>query len=94
MINTVLQVSNREKFLFNEVDTALKRISEKLLGSESQNSGIKAPERRICIEELEAMLQKAGKEFQVVDLRFIFTLPPSLMSETCCLIVNLFFSFA
>ncbi|PPD86757.1 hypothetical protein GOBAR_DD16297 [Gossypium barbadense] len=60
------EVSNRAEFLFNEVYNALQRISEKLLGSESQNSGIKAPERRICIEELEAMLQKDRKEFQEV----------------------------
>ncbi|KAH1056867.1 hypothetical protein J1N35_034932 [Gossypium stocksii] len=44
------EVSNRAEFLFDEVYNALQRISEKLLGSESQNSGIKAPERRICIE--------------------------------------------
>ncbi|KAG4194988.1 hypothetical protein ERO13_A06G084200v2 [Gossypium hirsutum] len=60
------EVSNRAEFLFNEVYNALQRISEKLLASESQNSGIKAPERRICIEELEAMLQKDRKEFQEV----------------------------
>ncbi|KAA3477316.1 1-phosphatidylinositol-3-phosphate 5-kinase FAB1A-like [Gossypium australe] len=60
------EVSNRAEFLFNEVYNALQRISEKLLASESQNSGIKAPERRICFEELEAMLQKDRKEFQEV----------------------------
>ncbi|XWS72335.1 hypothetical protein CRYUN_Cryun02cG0031200 [Craigia yunnanensis] len=58
------EASNRAEFLFSEVYNALQKISEKLLGSGSQDGGIKAPERRICIEELEAMLQKDREEFQ------------------------------
>ncbi|GMI81351.1 FORMS APLOID AND BINUCLEATE CELLS 1B [Hibiscus trionum] len=58
------EVSNRAEFLFTEVYNALQKLSEKLLGSGSDNCGIRAPKRRICIEELEAMLQKDRKEFQ------------------------------
>ncbi|TYH15397.1 hypothetical protein ES288_A05G038700v1 [Gossypium darwinii] len=58
------EVSNRAEFLFSEVYNALQKFSEKLLGSESNNCGIKAPERRSCIEELEAIFQKDRKEFQ------------------------------
>ncbi|XP_022729657.1 1-phosphatidylinositol-3-phosphate 5-kinase FAB1A-like isoform X2 [Durio zibethinus] len=58
------KVSNRAEFLFSEVHNALQKISEKLLGSGSLDGGIKAPERRICIEELETMLQKDRKGFQ------------------------------
>ncbi|XVF35214.1 hypothetical protein REPUB_Repub18cG0126200 [Reevesia pubescens] len=59
------EVSNRAEFLLSEVYNALQKISEKLLGSGSQDGGIKAPERRICFEELEAMLRKDREEFQV-----------------------------
>ncbi|KAB1671075.1 hypothetical protein [Gossypium barbadense] len=58
------EVSNRAEFLFSEVYNALQKFSEKLLGSGSNNCGIKAPERRSCIEELEAIFQKDRKEFQ------------------------------
>ncbi|XWS26524.1 hypothetical protein CRYUN_Cryun26dG0038900 [Craigia yunnanensis] len=58
------EVSYRAEFLFSEVYNALHKISEKLLGSGSQDGEIKAPERRICIEELEATLQKDREEFQ------------------------------
>ncbi|MBA0578031.1 hypothetical protein Gorai_020334, partial [Gossypium raimondii] len=58
------EVSNRAEFLFTEMYKALRKISEKLSGPGSQDCGIKAPERSICIEELEAMLQKDGEELQ------------------------------
>ncbi|XVF48819.1 hypothetical protein PTKIN_Ptkin03bG0219100 [Pterospermum kingtungense] len=58
------EVSNRAEFLFSEVYNALQKISEKFLGSGFQDGGIKASERKICIEELEAMLQKDKEEFQ------------------------------
>ncbi|XP_039024394.1 1-phosphatidylinositol-3-phosphate 5-kinase FAB1A-like isoform X2 [Hibiscus syriacus] len=60
------EASNGEEFLFTEVYNALQKLSEKLLGSGSNNCGIRAPERKICLEELEAMLQKDRKEFQEV----------------------------
>ncbi|MFQ6642764.1 hypothetical protein Gotur_018666 [Gossypium turneri] len=77
------EVSNRAEFLFNEVYNALQRISEKLLGSESQNSGIKAPERRICIEELEAMLQKDRKDFSTCCL-VSYLFPWESLQEVIC----------
>ncbi|XVE70780.1 hypothetical protein DITRI_Ditri10aG0098300 [Diplodiscus trichospermus] len=52
------EVGNRAEFLFSEVYNALQKISG------SQDGGIKASERRICIQELEAMLQKDREEFQ------------------------------
>ncbi|XVE97820.1 hypothetical protein REPUB_Repub03eG0051900 [Reevesia pubescens] len=58
------EVSNRVEFLFSEVYNALQKISEKLLGSGFKEGGMRAHERRICIEELEAMLQKDREEFQ------------------------------
>ncbi|KAL4333191.1 hypothetical protein GQ457_07G045520 [Hibiscus cannabinus] len=58
------EVSNRAEFLFTEVYNALQKLSEELLGSGSNNCGMRAPGRRIYIEELEAMLQKDKKEFQ------------------------------
>ncbi|KAG4190184.1 hypothetical protein ERO13_A07G017600v2 [Gossypium hirsutum] len=58
------EVSNRAEFLFTEMYNALRKISEKLSGPGSQDCGIKAPERNICIEELEAMLQKDREELQ------------------------------
>ncbi|XP_007012516.2 PREDICTED: 1-phosphatidylinositol-3-phosphate 5-kinase FAB1A [Theobroma cacao] len=58
------EVTNRAEFLFSEVYNALQKMSEKLLGPGFQDGGIKSPEKRICIEELEAMLQKDREEFQ------------------------------
>ncbi|KAK8505233.1 hypothetical protein V6N12_067203 [Hibiscus sabdariffa] len=66
MQSEVIEVSNRAEFLFSEVHNVLQKISEKLLGSEFQDGGIKFLERRICVEELEEMLQKDRQEFQEV----------------------------
>lgn len=80
-------MSNRAEFLFSEVYNAVQKISEKFLGSGSQDGGIRASESRICIEELEAMLQKDKEEFQVAGLKFIICiLPPSLMSNYCLIV--------
>ncbi|KAE8658033.1 hypothetical protein F3Y22_tig00116975pilonHSYRG00096 [Hibiscus syriacus] len=65
MQSEAIEVSNRAEFLFSEVYNAIQKISEKLLGSEFKDSSIKFTERKICIEELEAILQKDRQEFQV-----------------------------
>ncbi|OMO86387.1 Zinc finger, FYVE-type [Corchorus olitorius] len=62
--NEANEVSTRAEFLFSEVYNALQKFSEKVLGSGSQEGCVKAPERNICIKELEAMLQKDREEFQ------------------------------
>ncbi|XP_039016949.1 1-phosphatidylinositol-3-phosphate 5-kinase FAB1A-like isoform X2 [Hibiscus syriacus] len=66
MQSEAIEVSNRAEFLFSEVYNAIQKISEKLLGSQFKDSGIKFTERKICVEELEAMLQKDRQEFQEV----------------------------
>lgn len=60
---------DRAEFLFSEVLNALCQIAEKRSGSGPLNSGMKTPETRRRIAELEAMLQKEKAEFEV---RFIF----------------------
>lgn len=57
------------EFLFSEVLNALCQIAEKRSVSGPLNNGMKIPETRRQIAELEAMLQKEKAEFEV---RFFF----------------------
>lgn len=55
---------NRAEQLFTEVYKALRQILEKTSGTESLD-GMKAPESRHNIAELEVMLEKEKGEFEV-----------------------------
>lgn len=56
---------NRAELLFSEVLNALGQLVEKRSGSGPLNNGIKTPEMRRKIAELEGMLQKEKLEFEV-----------------------------
>lgn len=56
---------NRAELLLSEVLNALSQISEKRCKIEQLNSGMKLPELRRQIAELELMLQKEMAEFEV-----------------------------
>ncbi|KAG2728507.1 hypothetical protein I3843_01G204100 [Carya illinoinensis] len=58
------EMVDRAEFLFSEVLNALCQIAEKRSGSGPLNSGMKTPETRRRIAELEAMLQKEKAEFE------------------------------
>lgn len=56
----------RAELLFTEVQNALIRISEKILGEGSQNGDIKSSElSRFHVAELKSILQKEKAEFEV-----------------------------
>lgn len=56
---------DRAELLFSEVLNALGQIVEKRSGAGPLNNGIKTPETRRKIAELEGMLQKEKLEFEV-----------------------------
>ncbi|KAF5466280.1 hypothetical protein F2P56_016221 [Juglans regia] len=58
------EMVDRAELLFSEVLNALCQIAEKRSGSGPLNSGMKTPETRCRIAELEAMLQKEKAEFE------------------------------
>ncbi|XP_025012598.2 1-phosphatidylinositol-3-phosphate 5-kinase FAB1A isoform X1 [Ricinus communis] len=63
--NEANEVHQRAELLFKEVQNALQRISEKILGAGSQNGDLKASElSRLRIAELEGMLQKEKEQFE------------------------------
>jgi len=56
---------------FADVFDSLRQIGEKIASSGSFNAGIKVPESRRCIAELEGMLQKEKTEFEVIIMSSI-----------------------
>ncbi|WCJ39304.1 1-phosphatidylinositol-3-phosphate 5-kinase FAB1B [Euphorbia peplus] len=58
------EVVNRAELLFSDVLNALSQIAEKRSGAVPPNCGVKLPEARRLIVELEAMLQKEKSEFE------------------------------
>ncbi|KAE7998383.1 hypothetical protein FH972_002933 [Carpinus fangiana] len=58
------EVSNWIEGLFTEVQNALRKISENVSSAALQDGGVKAPESRHRIAELEGLLQKEKQEFE------------------------------
>lgn len=59
------QVINRAELLFSEVLNALSQIGEERSNAVPVSSGLKIPELRRQLAELEGMLQKEKVEFEV-----------------------------
>lgn len=62
-----MQVKNRAELLFSEVQNALSKLEEQK-SSVLLNSGVKLPEARHQMADLEEMLQKEKAEFEVLVL--------------------------
>lgn len=62
---------NRAELLFSEVLNGLSQIGEQRSSAVLLNSGLKTPELRRQVAELEGMLQKEKLEFEVKPLVII-----------------------
>lgn len=82
-------MANRAELLFSDVLNGLSQIGEKKSGSVQTSNGLKTPELRRQVVELEGMLQKEKLEFEVGSSVIIPKFIASF-SQVLCLVVALY----